>query len=189
MIDAWIPRTPTVFFVAALGHPYGPNPERGIFRSTDGGEHFDKVLYTDEYTSGNDVRIDPNDPNTVYSAMWQQQQGFSEDGAYGGTDGGIYKSTDGGNNWRKLIHWAAADHRSESGRSRPMGNSRDSLCDGRTGRRGGHARSRRSRKRHRRRYRHQSVPGRRTWWRAAIGDGDLPSTNRPTGGRTGSSPP
>ena len=65
--------------MAALGHPYGPNPERGIFRSTDGGEHFDKVLYNDEYTSGNDVRIDPNDPNIVYAALWQQQQGFYEE--------------------------------------------------------------------------------------------------------------
>ena len=89
-------------FVAALGHPYGPNPERGIFRSTDGGAHFDKVLYNDEYTSGNDVHIDPKDPNTVYATLWQQQQGFMENGAFGGNDGGIYKSTDGGNNWRKL---------------------------------------------------------------------------------------
>ena len=96
------PKNPDRLFVAALGHPYGPNPERGIFRSTDGGEHFDKVLYHDEYTSGNDVHIDPSDPSIVYAAMWQQQQGFYENGAYGGTDGGIYKSTDGGNNWRKL---------------------------------------------------------------------------------------
>ncbi len=89
-------------FVAALGHPYGPNSERGIFRSIDGGATFQKVLYQDEYTSGNDVRIDPKDPNTVYAAMWQQQQGFFENGAFGGTDGGIYKSTDGGTTWKKL---------------------------------------------------------------------------------------
>lgn len=96
------PRDPNRLFVAALGHPYGPNTERGIFRSTDGGATFQKVLYTDEYTSGNDVRIDPKEPNIVYAAMWQQQQGFYENGAFGGTDGGIYKSTDGGSNWRKL---------------------------------------------------------------------------------------
>jgi photosystem II stability/assembly factor-like uncharacterized protein len=101
MIDV-DPKDPNRLFVAALGHPYGPNPERGIFRSTDGGEHFDKVLYTDEYTSGNDVHIDPHNSEVVYATMWQQQQGFYENGAYGGTDGGIYKSTDGGNNWRKL---------------------------------------------------------------------------------------
>jgi len=96
------PKNPNRVFVAALGHPYGPNPERGIFRSTDGGAHFDKVLFKDDYTSGNDVRIDPNQPNTVYATLWQQQQGFYENGAFGGTDGGIFKSSDGGNTWKKL---------------------------------------------------------------------------------------
>ncbi len=96
------PRDPNRLFVAALGHPYGPNPERGIFRSTDGGATFQKVLYKDEYTSGNDVRIDPSNPNTIYAALWQQQQGFYENGAFGGTDGGIFKSTDGGSTWKQL---------------------------------------------------------------------------------------
>ena len=96
------PGNPNRLFVAALGHPYGPNTERGIFRSLDGGATFEKVLYVDEYTSGNDVRIDPSEPNTVYGALWQQQQGFFENGAFGGTDGGIFKSTDGGTTWRKL---------------------------------------------------------------------------------------
>src|SRR5438552_1204124 len=57
------PKNPNRVFVAALGHPYGPNAERGIFRSTDGGASFQKVLYKNEYVSANDVRIDPNDPN------------------------------------------------------------------------------------------------------------------------------
>ncbi|MBZ5620447.1 MAG: glycoside hydrolase [Acidobacteriia bacterium] len=96
------PRNPNRLFVAALGHPYGPNPERGIFRSTDGGATFQKVLFKDDYTSGNDVRIDPSDPNTVYAALWQQQQGFYENGSFGGTDGGIFKSADGGSNWKQL---------------------------------------------------------------------------------------
>jgi len=96
------PRNPNRLYVAALGHPYGPNPERGIFRSTDGGATFEKVLYKDEYTSGNDVRIDPSNPNTIYAALWQQQQGFMENGSFGGTDGGIFKSTDGGSTWNKL---------------------------------------------------------------------------------------
>jgi photosystem II stability/assembly factor-like uncharacterized protein len=96
------PKDANRFFVAVLGHPYGPNPERGIFRSTDGGARFQKVLYVDEYTSGNDVRIDPSQPDTVYAALWQQQQGFFENGAFGGTDGGIFKSTDGGSTWKKL---------------------------------------------------------------------------------------
>jgi photosystem II stability/assembly factor-like uncharacterized protein len=96
------PKNPNRLFVAALGHPYGPNPERGIFRSMDGGATFEKVLYKDEYTSGNDVRIDTKDPNTVYACLWQQQQGFYENGSFGGTDGGIFKSTDGGTTWKKL---------------------------------------------------------------------------------------
>ncbi len=96
------PRNPNRLFVAALGHPYGPNAERGIFRSTDGGASFQKVLYKDEYTSGNDVAIDPANPNTIYAAMWQQQQGFFENGSFGGTDGGIFKSTDGGSTWKQL---------------------------------------------------------------------------------------
>ncbi|HWC99970.1 MAG TPA: hypothetical protein VG456_24590 [Candidatus Sulfopaludibacter sp.] len=96
------PRNPNRLFVAALGHPYGPNAERGIYRSTDGGASFEKVLYKDEYTSGDDVRIDPSDPNIVYGALWQQQQGFYENGAFAGSDGGIFKSTDGGSHWKQL---------------------------------------------------------------------------------------
>jgi photosystem II stability/assembly factor-like uncharacterized protein len=96
------PANPDRLFVAALGHPYGPNPERGIFRSTDGGRTFERVLYKDEYTSGNDVRIDPSDPNTVYAALWQQQQAFWEGGDFSGAGGGIFKSTDGGTTWAQL---------------------------------------------------------------------------------------
>jgi len=96
------PRDAKRLFVAVLGHPYGPNAERGVFRSTDGGESFEKVLFKDEYTSANDIRIDPKNPNIVYAALWQQQQGFYENGAFGGTDGGIYKSVDGGSTWKQL---------------------------------------------------------------------------------------
>ncbi|HEX6533915.1 MAG TPA: hypothetical protein VF041_04915 [Gemmatimonadaceae bacterium] len=96
------PKNPDRLFVAVLGHPYGPNPERGVFRSTDGGRTFEKVLYKDEYTSANDVRIDPSDPNVVYAALWQQQEGFRESASFGGEGGGIYKSTDGGTTWKKL---------------------------------------------------------------------------------------
>ncbi len=96
------PTDPNRLFVAALGHPYGPNEERGIFRSTDGGKTFEKVLYKDAYTSANDVRIDPNDPKTVYAALWQQQQSFIEGSSFDGASGGIFKSTDGGSSWKKL---------------------------------------------------------------------------------------
>ncbi len=102
MIDV-DPKNPDRLFVAVLGHPYGPNTERGIFRSLDGGKSFQKVLYADEYTSGNDVRIDPSNPSTVYATMWQQQQSFIEGLAFGGTSTGIFKSTDGGDTWKPII--------------------------------------------------------------------------------------
>ena len=98
------PKNPDRLFVAALGHPYGPSEERGIFRSTDGGKSFQKVLYKDAYTSGNDVRIDPSDPNTVYAVLWQQQQGFIEGQGFGGAANGVFKSTDGGNTWTQLTN-------------------------------------------------------------------------------------
>src|SRR5262245_60066056 len=63
------PRDPNRLFVAALGHPYGSNTERGVFRSTDGGQTFQRVLYKDEYASANEVLIDPSDPNTVYATL------------------------------------------------------------------------------------------------------------------------
>ena len=96
------PQDPNRLFVAVLGHPYGPNAERGVFRSTDGGASFQKVLFKDDYTSANDVRLDPKNPNVVYAALWQQQQGFYENGAFGGSEGGIYKSIDGGSTWKQL---------------------------------------------------------------------------------------
>src|SRR4051812_31885301 len=105
MIDV-SPRDPNRFFVAALGHPYGPNQERGIYRSTDGGKTMQKVLYKDDYTSGSDVRIDPANPDIVYASLWQQQQSYIEGGGFGGvqgaTTGGIFKSTDGGTTWKQL---------------------------------------------------------------------------------------
>jgi photosystem II stability/assembly factor-like uncharacterized protein len=89
-------------FVAALGHPYGPNAERGIFRSTDGGRTFDKVLYKDENTGGADVLLDPSNPQIVYAALWQARQGPWENGDFRGPGSGLYKSLDGGTTWRQL---------------------------------------------------------------------------------------
>ena len=99
------PRDPNRLFAAVLGHPYGANPERGIFRSTDGGATWEKVLFKDENTGGSDVEIDPSNPNIVYASMWQSRLGPWEDNnAFAGTGGGLFKSIDGGNTWRKLSH-------------------------------------------------------------------------------------
>src|SRR3990172_5972887 len=89
------PRNPDRLFVAVLGHPYGPNKERGIFRSTDGARSFTKVLYRDENTGGVDVVLDPADPNTVYAVLWESRQAPWENGVWYGPGSGIFKSTDG----------------------------------------------------------------------------------------------
>jgi photosystem II stability/assembly factor-like uncharacterized protein len=96
------PRNPNRVFVAVLGHPYGPNTERGVFRSTDGGENWQKVLYKDEHTGAIDLAFDPHNPQTVYSVLWQARQGPWENGAFSGPDSGLYKSTDGGDSWNPL---------------------------------------------------------------------------------------
>ena len=96
------PKNPNRLFVAVLGHPYGPNTERGIFRSTDGGKSFERVLYRDENTGGVDVTFDPADPNTVYAVMWESRQGPWENGAWTGPGSGLFKSADGGTTWRPL---------------------------------------------------------------------------------------
>ena len=96
------PKNPDRIFVAVLGHPYGPNEERGIYRSTNGGKTFEKILYKDENTGGDDVTIDPHDPNIIFATLWESREGPWENGAWAGTGGGIYKSTDGGTTWKKL---------------------------------------------------------------------------------------
>jgi len=96
------PRDANRLFVAVLGHPYGPNAERGIFRSTDGGKTFDKVLYRDENTGAIDVVIDPSNSNVVYAALWEQRMGPWENGVFTGPGSGVYKSTDGGTTWKQL---------------------------------------------------------------------------------------
>ncbi|HXH06353.1 MAG TPA: hypothetical protein VNI83_07150 [Vicinamibacterales bacterium] len=96
------PRDPDRLFVAVLGHPYGPNEERGIFRSTDGGRTFRKVLYKDADTGGADVVLDPVDPDTVYAVLWESRQAPWENGVFTGPGSGLYKSTDGGDTWRQL---------------------------------------------------------------------------------------
>jgi photosystem II stability/assembly factor-like uncharacterized protein len=96
------PRDPKRLFVAVLGHPYGPNEERGLFRSLDGGETFSKVLYRDADTGAADVAFDPADPQTVYASLWEARHAPWENGEFSGPGSGLFKSTDGGTTWRPI---------------------------------------------------------------------------------------
>ncbi len=89
-------------FIAALGHPYGPNAERGIFRTVNGGKTWEKVLYKDENTGAIQVAIDPKNTNIIYADMWAARQGPWENGQWDGPESGLFKSTDGGTTWKKL---------------------------------------------------------------------------------------
>lgn len=95
------PSDPNVVYVAALGHPFGPNEERGVFRSSDGGSTWRKVLYRDQLTGAADLSIDPNDPKVLYATLWQVYRKpwilWS-----GGAGSGLFKSTDGGDSWTEL---------------------------------------------------------------------------------------
>jgi photosystem II stability/assembly factor-like uncharacterized protein len=95
------PNNPDIVFVAALGHPYGPNVERGIFRTTDGGKTWEKVLYKDENTGAIDVAFDPHNPNILFAALWQARR-TSWSLADGGPGSGLYRSNDGGTTWKRL---------------------------------------------------------------------------------------
>ena len=95
------PTNPDIAFVAALGHPYGSNTERGIFRTTDGGKTWEKVLYKDENTGGIDVAFDPHNSNIIFGALWQARRtSWSMDD--GGPGSGLYRSNDGGTTWKRL---------------------------------------------------------------------------------------
>jgi photosystem II stability/assembly factor-like uncharacterized protein len=117
------PRDPNKVFAAVAGHPYGPNKERGVFRSTDGGQNFQKVLpkpgngkpdngnsaaanaqagQDDENIGASDVLIDPSNPEIVYATLWEAREGPWENGAWNGAGGGIFKSTDGGQTFTQL---------------------------------------------------------------------------------------
>jgi photosystem II stability/assembly factor-like uncharacterized protein len=97
------PGDPNRVFAAVLGHPYGPNAERGVFRSTDGGRTWEKVLYRGENTGAVDLAFDPADPRVLYSSLWAARQAPWEIGASFQVAGsGLYKSTDGGGSWQEL---------------------------------------------------------------------------------------
>ena len=96
------PKNENRIFVAALGHPYGPNKERGVYRSLDGGKTLEQVFYLNENTGAIQVTIDPNNSNVVYADIWAARQGPWENGAWNGEESGLIKSEDGGTTWRRL---------------------------------------------------------------------------------------
>ena len=99
------PKDSNRLLVASLGHPYGPNAERGVFRSTDGGQTFQKVLYKDENTGGADLAFDPSNAQTVYAVLWAARVAPWEvpsGASFFARGSGVFKSTDGGTNWRAL---------------------------------------------------------------------------------------
>ena len=99
------PRDPNRVFAAVLGHPYGPNRERGVFRSTDGGETWQHVLDRGEDTGAMDVLLDPNDARTVFAVTWSARQGpWEVDLPSIAANNGLWKSTDGGTTWRAIAN-------------------------------------------------------------------------------------
>ncbi len=95
------PRDPDIVFVAALGHPYGPNAERGVFRTTDGGKTWQKVLFVNNDTGAVDVTFDPHNPHILFASMWQVRR-LPWTLSSGGPGSGLYRSIDGGDTWKKL---------------------------------------------------------------------------------------
>lgn len=99
------PANTHIVFAAAMGHEFGPNTERGLFRSTDGGNTWKKVLYVNETTGASDVALDPQNPNIVFAGMYDYMRKpwhFRS----GGPGSGLYRSTDGGDTWTKLTDTA-----------------------------------------------------------------------------------
>ena len=97
------PRDPNVVFVAALGHVYGPNPDRGVFKSRDGGRTWQKVLFKSNDVGAIDLAFDPTDAQTVYASLWNTRRPpWTVYPPSYGPGSGLYKSTDGGTNWQQI---------------------------------------------------------------------------------------
>ncbi len=97
------PKDPNIVYVAAIGHLWGSNEQRGIFRSRDGGKTWEKVLYRNAETGASDLILDPANPNTIYAAFWQiGRKPYRMDS--GGDGSGLFKSTDGGDSWNEISH-------------------------------------------------------------------------------------
>ena len=109
------PRDARRVLVAAVGHPFGPNPDRGVFLTSDGGQTWRKSLYIDATHGASDIDLDPSNPDVVFAGMWRfDRKPWRYDS--GDTSGGLFKSTNGGQTWKKMTHgFAATDgaHRRE----------------------------------------------------------------------------
>ena len=97
------PKNPDIVYVAAPGHEWTYNPDRGVFKTTDGGRTWQKVLYVNERVGSNDIVMDPTDPDTLYAATWNRIRRRWSDPMPGGEDG-ILKTTDGGKTWKMLTN-------------------------------------------------------------------------------------
>ncbi|MFQ5614372.1 MAG: glycosyl hydrolase [Anaerolineae bacterium] len=95
------PANPDLVYVAALGHAFGPNEQRGVFRSQDGGQTWQKVLYKSERAGAVDLALDPGNPRILFASIWQARRTFWNLSS-GGPDSGLYKSTDGGDTWTDI---------------------------------------------------------------------------------------
>ncbi len=95
------PTNPDVVWVSVFGHEWGPNPDRGVFRTTDGGATWKKVLFVDDKTGAIDLVMEPGNPRVLYAALWDARR-YPWELVSGGGGSGIYRSTDGGNTWKKL---------------------------------------------------------------------------------------
>jgi photosystem II stability/assembly factor-like uncharacterized protein len=95
------PRNSDIVFACSLGHAYGPQQERGVYRTADGGKNWERVLFVDENTGCSDLTMDPNNPHTLFAGMWQIEI-HTWGRTSGGTGSGIFKSTDGGMTWKRL---------------------------------------------------------------------------------------
>ncbi|HEV3153969.1 MAG TPA: hypothetical protein VGZ02_09215 [Candidatus Baltobacteraceae bacterium] len=95
------PRNPNIVYAASLGHAFKPNSARGLFKTTDGGKTWSRILFVDDRTGANSVSMDPHNPNVLYVSMWQEQR-TPWTLVSGGPGSGLYKTTDGGAHWRKI---------------------------------------------------------------------------------------
>lgn len=103
------PADPQTAYVAAMGHLWGTNPDRGLFKTTDGGRTWRKTLYVDAMTGCIDVALDPHDPNVLYATTWQRLRSGGAEMRESGPGSGIYKSTDRGEHWTRLTNGLPAE--------------------------------------------------------------------------------